>query len=241
MSIQKKRFIVNLILVITGGLYIYPAQAADTMYFSALENSGPQEVAKLVLREAYERIGVSAQFKPMPGERALIESNLGRTDGEVARISGIEKKYDNLIRIPIAISRLEGVAFSIDPDLSVNGWNSLKDYRIGAFTGSKFVERNTRGMDVDYSPGVKNLFSMLERDRVDMIIIPYLSGLKYIKDQSLVGFTRLTPPLIEIKLYHYLNKKHLEILPRITKALEAMENENRIRALRNGFISELIK
>ena len=43
------------------------------------------------------------------------------------------------------------------------------------------------GMDVNYSPGMKKLFSMLERNRVDIIVIPYLSGLTYIKEKSLVG------------------------------------------------------
>jgi len=209
------------------------------MTFSALEDSGPQEVAKLVLREAYERIGITFEFRALPGERALIESNAGRTDGEVARIDGIGKKYKNLIRVPIAISQLDGIAFSINPALSSNGWDSLKGYRIGAFTGSKFVERNTAGMKVDYQPGVKNLFSMLERGRLDVIVIPYLSGLRYIKKNSLNGIKALSPPLATIRLYHYLNIKHRTILPRITEALEAMEKAGRIQMQRDSFVAGL--
>jgi hypothetical protein len=230
---------VGLALATVGSQLPSSLQAADVMTFSALEDSGPQEVAKLVLREAYERIGITFQFRAMPGERALVESNAGRTDGEVARLKGIDKKYENLVRVPVAISQLEGIAFTKNPALTSNGWDSLKDYRIGAFTGSKFVERNTAGMKVDYQPGVKNLFSMLERGRLDVIVIPYLSGLRYIKKNSLSGFKALLPPLTTIRLYHYLNVKHRSILPGITEALKAMEKAGRIQMHRENFIAGL--
>ena len=83
----------GLILTVVGGPITTQARATEVIVFSALEDSGPQEVAKLVLREAYERIGFTVRFSTLPGERALLESNAGRTDGEVARIGGIEKKY----------------------------------------------------------------------------------------------------------------------------------------------------
>jgi len=213
--------------------------AVETLAFSALEDSGPQEVAKSVLREAYRRIGISIDFVTMPGERALLESNAGRNDGEVVRIGGIEKKYSNLIRVPVSISQLDGVAFTKHVSIPIEGWHSLKGHSIGAFTGSKFVENNTTDMEVTYVPGVKNLFAMLQRNRLDLVVIPYLSGLRYIKNHSISGFKALSPPLITIKLYHYLHKKNRSLLPKITKSLEIVQKNNRIRQLRREYIASL--
>jgi len=209
------------------------------MTFSALEDSGPQDVGKLILREAYKRIGISVNFLALPGRRTLVESNSGRTDGEVARIIGIENEYQNLVRVPIAISQLDGVAFVKKSGLVVGGWSSLKNYTIGAFSGSKFVEKNAVGMDVVYLPGAKNLFPMLESGRIDLIVIPYLSGLKFIKKNSLLGFKALAPSLTTTKLYHYLHKKHQKILPRLTEVLEIVARENRIQSIRDDYIAAL--
>lgn len=225
-----------LVVAFGAGVFASPVLAAEPLKFSALEDSGPQEVAKLVLREAYVRLDLSVEFITLPGERALTESNAGRVDGELARVSGLEKKYPNLVRVPVAVSQLDGVVFSRKHDFPIEGWHSLKGYNIGAFTGSKFVENNTVGMDVVYVPGVKNLFSMLGRDRLDVIVIPYLSGLRYIKKHTLTGFRKLKPALTTLNLYHYLHIKNLPLLPRLTAVLKKMEKEKRIKAIRDEYV-----
>ncbi len=222
--------------LVAAGVFASPATMAETLKFSALEDSAPQEVAKLVLREAYARIGQPIEFVTLPGERALTESNAGRVDGELARVAGMEKKYPNLIPVPVVISQFDGVAFSRKHDFPIDGWHSLKGYNIGAFTGSKFVENNTAGMDVVYVPGVKNLFSMLDRDRLDVIVIPYLSGLRYIKKNALTGFRKMKPALKTFTLYHYLHVRNLYLLPRITVVLKRMEKEKRIQAIRQEYV-----
>jgi len=66
-----------------------------------------------------------------------------------------------------------------------------------------------------------------------------ISGLKFIKSHSLSGIKALLPPLITIKLYHDLHKKHLKVLPRIVESLEAIDKISRIRILRTEYVASL--
>ena len=54
------------------------------------------DISARVLKEAYKRINTEVEFKKMPAERSIENSNNGLLDGEVNRITGIEKKYSNL-------------------------------------------------------------------------------------------------------------------------------------------------
>jgi polar amino acid transport system substrate-binding protein len=241
LMLNLKRCVLAALTSLALGIpFAHPVYATETLVFSALEGSGPQEVAKSVLAEAYRHIGIPIQFVALPGERALAESNSGRNDGEVARLTGLQKKYNNLIRVPISVSQLDGVAFTRNLDIHTDGWHRLKNLRIGAFIGSKFVERNAASLNVLYVPAVSNLFRMLERDRLDVIVIPYLTGLNYIKENSLAGIRALTPSLTTIKLYHYVHKNHIDLLPRINASLEAMLEQGRIEHHRQAFISNLL-
>ena len=51
-------------------------------------------------------------FKNFPGERALILTNDGITDGELFRIDKLNEKYPNLIQVPVSYIPDEVVVFS---------------------------------------------------------------------------------------------------------------------------------
>jgi len=69
-------------------------------------------IGEKVLNEAYQRLGINMQIKKFPAERALYTSNSGLVDGELCRVEGLDKTYTNLIRIPVAVSKVEHVIFS---------------------------------------------------------------------------------------------------------------------------------
>ncbi len=216
--------------------FIPLAESSETMRFSSIQNSGPQEVAKLVIHEAYERIGIQTQFRDLPAIRALEEANSGKTDGEIARLAGVNKEFENLIRIPIVVSELRGVAFTKKKDFKLKEWDSLKNHQIGALLGSKFVENKDSGLNIKYVPSVENLFTMLKRNRLDFIILPHITGLNYIKENSLVGINALTPALSTVQLYHYLNKKHEKLIPSIIASLEEMRDAGLIEFHRDSYV-----
>jgi hypothetical protein len=56
----------------------------------------------------------------------MIDVNQGIMDGEVGRISNIDKKkYANLIMVPHPIATIKDGAYSTDHSIKINGWESL--------------------------------------------------------------------------------------------------------------------
>lgn len=214
--------------------------AENILTFSEL-NDPVSKVTWKVLQEAYKVIGIEIQSQELPPERALTESNAGRTDGETNRITGLDKKYSNLIMVPVAVNKVEGVAFTKNISIPMTGWDSLKPYKIGLRRGTKFAEQGTQGMDVTSADDNKSLFLMLNKERFEIAVTSRLAGLTQIKRLQLDGITMLNPPLATFALYHYLHKKHSSLVPAITQALQDMEEDGRIKAIRDEAIAEFLQ
>ena len=193
----------------------------------------------IVLKEAYQKLGIEVVMKPLPGERALRTSNSGKVDGEVFRIANVQKRYKNLIPVPTSINVLQGMVFSHDKNVTVNGWQSLATYKIGGQVGIKFVERGTKGMNRIMVDTNEQLFKMLNAKRIDLAIAAHINGAKTISQLKLQSINILQPPVIEHKLYHYLHKKHAALVPKIDSVLTEMQRTGRIQQIRQDFLNSL--
>ena len=186
---------------------------------------------KTILQEAYNRVGVPIEFVNYPGERALILSNDGVTDGELFRIDNMNEKYPNLVKVPVSYIPDEAVVFS-KIDFTVDGWQSLKSYKIGVRRGNKFVEHNTQKMLRYFAKGEKQMFEMLALDRVDIVVTNRLEGVDMINK---LGYAKtikpLKPPIVTNPLFHYLHKKHAALVPLLASELQAMYEDGTIQQI----------
>lgn len=178
------------------------------------------ESAKNTVRKAYQRIGIHIKFLKLPAERALVMSNKGITDGELFRVNNISLKYTNLIKVPFSYILAKHVAFSKTKDFNVNGWRSLSSYRIGLTLGYKMAEKNTKGFNVFFVDSPDHAFHMLDANRIDIVIAPQLIGLSILDNLDIKGIKVLTPAIQIDPLYHYLHKKHVDLVPKINTALQ---------------------
>lgn len=192
-----------------------------------------------VLKEAYEKIGIDIEVELMPTFRSIRFANRGITDGEINRIKGFEKKYTNLILIPVPINFVDEVVFAKNLDFNVDGTESLKPYHIGVIRGLKLTDILTKGMERTFLQGTEQMFFMLERERIDIVITDRVRGLEKINDMNLKNIRILEHSLIKKDLYHYLHKKHKSIADKLTKALKEMKRSGRIMQIRNEYIKEL--
>ena len=199
------------------------------------------DISARVLKEAYKRINIEVEFKKMPAERSIENSNNGLLDGEVNRITGIEKQYSNLIMIPFPINFLEGVAFTKKQNITINGWDSLKPYTIAIRLGTKFAEYGTKGMNVSKFVSNEKIFDLVSENRYDICISSRVVGLYQIKKQNLIGIKALDPPLVKHDLFHYLNKKHEDFVPIISREIQKMLQEGRISEIRKEYVKRLVK
>jgi len=204
--------------------------ASDAYPYSTPDGEG---VADRIVREAFRRAGVKVRILfATPSERALVNANQGIVDGEYLRISGLEKKYPNLRKVPESICDYEFTAFSKNSGISTRGWKSLGPYNVGFITGWKILEENVRG--VKSLTTVKNedaLFELLRNDRADLVIFERLSGGAYLKRTGSKNIRPLDPPLARRKMYLYLNREHASFVPKVAKALRQMKEDGTWRRI----------
>ena len=222
-------------------LLVQPALAAGTLTFSSIQGSINCLISERVVREAYQRMGFEVIVKQFPAKRALVSSNEGKTDGELQRIPGINKKYPNLIMVPVPVNTLDGIVYTREGALSVNGWQSLKPYKIGIRRGIKFSEKGTMGMDRSFVNTNDELFSLLKMGKVDLVVISRVNGLNMSRRLNIAGIKALDQPIESYPLYHYLHQKNKHLVPQLTAVLENMEKEGVIKKIREQYLVELTR
>jgi len=212
--------------------FVYVARpvvaAEDEMVISYFE-SPFQNMEKAIISEAYKRAGIPAKFVVMPGKRALLSSSKGIVDAEANRIGAIDAKYPTLVKVPTPMHPLIGVAFAVNPNLKIDKWEDLKPYKIGVLRGVPFYEKPTRDMHRIEVNSYEQLFKMLERGRVDVVIGTTFSGEMTIK--KFIPNSRIravSKPLLHIDTFHYVHEKNKAIVPLIDKQLKAMSESGRM-------------
>ena len=138
--------------------------------------------------------------------------------GEI--ICGSDAKYTNLIRIPVSHVTAEKIAFGRDPSLKIDGWQSLKPYRIAFHRGYEVAENHTVGMDRHLTGDDENAFTMVENGRMDIASANRFFSTKIIEDHGLQNAVMLVPPVQWDPLYHYVHTKHRDLLGDVTRVLK---------------------
>lgn len=191
----------------------------ELFYISAIS-------ATKVLKEAYKRLNIEIEYKTFPAKRSLHESNEGKADGEQRRVAGIEKEFPNLIRISTPIAYTHAMAFTKKNGPSINKWADLSELSVGYIKGSVNSEKMIKSKVKESVKNGEQLFMKLDAGRNDVIIYPQIGeciikrlNLKNIKSTSIQ----------KTVLYHYLNKKHQDIIPRVEKVLKELSKEGFIQ------------
>lgn len=225
MNINRKLALSFLAAVIAWFAVSYPVFAKkilvlNTAFTSPLSNEAQKGFVDVVVGEALKRIGYQLKSVRLPAERALINANAGIDDGDLLRIGGLQKSYPNLIQVPEKVLDLEFVIFTTKKKFPVNNWDSLKPYSVAIITGWKILERNIpEETDLIKVKNVNQLFTMLLKKRVDVIVYSRWVGLGYIKQRKLRGVRILGKPLARKGMYVYLHKKHKNLVPMLTRSL----------------------
>lgn len=198
-------------------------------------------ISEVIVREAYRRLGITVDIMKYPAERALRLADAGDADGEVQRIDGIAKRYTNLIQVRPPINYIEGTIFTKTADFSVEGWESLRPYRIGIIRGIKFAERSTKGMDTRLVSDYAELFRKLDRGLFDVAVSPRVNGWYQIAELRLTGIRELEPPVERFDLFHYLNRMHVDLVSEISSVFERMKEDGELAGIRARVIRVMLE
>lgn len=200
--------------------------------FSTFPSQGMGILFGRILTEAYSTIGLDIAIRRLPAARALEAANEGQTDGEAGRVSVIEEDNPNLIRVPTPIYLNHVVCFTKRKDIDPRkGWDGLAPYSLASVVGYKFIEKKTLHMRRKLVASYDVLFAMLESDRVDAVLTEYLEALPTLKGLEMEDVHMLEPPYAAKPMYHYLHKKHADLVPRIDAVLKHMQKTGRLQAI----------
>ncbi|WBF66134.1 transporter substrate-binding domain-containing protein [Desulfovibrio subterraneus] len=203
---------------------------AGSYRISAFDMETAQALGPIV-KEAYRRIGADIELVTLPGERALVMANRGDVDGELARVPLIGKLYPNLLPVPVPLGSYDGVVFAHDFVPPVQSWEDLRKYRIGVEIGVKFAETGTKGMDVVLFGDRRKMFEMLELGRIDVVVHLRETGEAELRALGLKDVHAQEKPLTTLVMYHYVHRRHADIIPQLAKALEEMKQDGTLAAL----------
>lgn len=192
--------------------------------------------AATILTKAYGEIGYQLNFLVIPAQRALVESNEGRVDGVMNRIEGIDRNFPNLIRIITPICTNTYFLYMLK-DNKLNSIEELTHLKIGIKKGNTPLEVIFEKLKPYEATSYQQLISMLITKRLDAIAINEAAFANAIHSQkypqSLKSIVTVDYPFSIDYGYHYLHKKHLNLIPLISKKLAELES--------NGYIEKANK
>lgn len=216
---------------------------AQPLRIARIKDIPDQYIGGEILRVVYQRARIPMELVDVPAKRALIESSSGALDGEVHRIFDVSLQYPSLLPLVPAINFIEPTAFVRKAKtMTVDGWDSIKPYNVAIVFGVGSSERGTREFpNVTYCTTLEQAFKMLTADRVDIVVSDEFSGLEALKKLGLQDdVTPLHPPLEHIEIFHFLNKRHADIIPRVEKVISGMAASGELARLRAELIERYL-
>ena len=179
-----------------------------------------------IAKHLFERLGINANVYRSTQKRSVRDLNLGHIDGIVV---SARQAFPNITTgIPISEPIIQGdfVALirksgSISPKLE-----SLKTRRISFRDGTSILEKifaSHKSVIKVHREG--QFLRLLELNRIDVAIAEKRIAQKLLTDRKAAEFKILKPPVISVKGFFIIHKKHRHLLPSLEKALKAMKRD----------------
>jgi len=202
-------------------------QAQNKLTFSTINTDTPVVgTVEKILQNAYANLNITFDIKKLPPQRALAESNSGEVDGELFRVAGIDQEFPNLIIVSSPVFTVEGYTAIKRNDISITHKDSMKPYKVGIVRGVQWAEDLTKGMNTSVTNDYASAVQMLDKGRIDIIL-----GAKNIMEEEiqrlgLMDIKISDEAIVKLELYHYLNKKHADLVTKISESINSLQSES---------------
>lgn len=220
-------------LLILFFLVAIPQCVAQEYNFVSIDGLFEQQVGEKILPVVYGKLGLDIKIVSMPGKRAQREANTGRKDGDIMRIWTYGGETPNLIRVPTPYYQLETMAFvHKDSQIRLNSKADLANYNVLKVRGVKHTENITRGLKQVFNyDDTLSMMLALQDKRTSIALTNTANGFFAIKKLHIDYIIALPPPLATLDLYHYVHKKHRDLVPRLDAVIKSMKQSGELDAL----------
>ena len=222
-----KYIIVTAIFFLVGSIPSASCQPITLAAVGMEPDSNSFQATVSLVAEVSSRSGVEIKLVSLSAKRAHENLKAGEIDGEWCRVDGYGENIPGLIQISEPVASHPYTAYAIRDDIKINGWESLKDYKIAYLRGWKVVEINISALTDNLHPlnsteaGIKFVSS----GRADIFInIPFIINPLLARDDLKQTATfALHPPLDYLNVYAYLLPKHAALAAKIERALATIK------------------
>lgn len=170
------------------------------------------------LKRAYRQIECEIIIHPMPARRAIRQDSLDdHIDGEVVRFEGFSDVVPSFIKVTPAMTLMNVYAYSKHPEHAPISWQTLHNYRIATVRGYVAIEQHLKNhTDNTTLTHATQVIQLLEKDRVELIVLP--EPLALFNDKNI---QQVSPPLLSEPLYHFLHQRNQHLIAPLSQALQA--------------------
>lgn len=178
----------------------------------------------LIVREAFHRSGLDVKMVNFPSERGLMSANQGTIDGNLMRIDGLEKKFQNLIRVPEVLIVWEFTSFSRSNNQP--SMIQLKNHSIGYIRGWQIYEQMfPKTKNVTTVESSAQLFLLLAKGRIEYALHERWIGGNIVKSSGFNDIYASSRIIAKKDMFIYLHKKHSSLVPKIANELKNLKKE----------------
>ncbi|MDC7220900.1 MAG: transporter substrate-binding domain-containing protein [Spirochaetales bacterium] len=211
----------------------YPDQAPET------ENT---RKSYDLIRDAFSLLGYELIPVYYPNARCTVLANGGEVDGLPHKVWEFNQSYPNLLRVNVPVITARLVAYSSDPELKLEGWESLvnTDYRVGYFSGTAYSEEKLASLlpagQLRPLHNRESALEMVYAKRIDFYIDVEIATDNIIGQKKKYEEKIFKSGIMEEKAnYIFLHEKHRELILPLEEVLERLTETEREK---NGNIRE---
>lgn len=212
-----------------------------TFKFASIAGLAEQEIAAKMLVPVFESAGYGLEVEPMPAERARVEANEGRKDGDLLRIFSYGERNPTMIRVPTPYSTVETTAFALkSKNISIKTKDDLKQYRLAIVRGVMTTRDLTQGMpNVSELSSLEQAIKVIQSGREEVLLTSDIGGISMLKKLGITEIVKVGD-ISSLPLYVYFNPKNKDAVDKIDLAIQEKIRNGVLKGLRSKYEKEYI-
>ncbi len=173
------------------------------------------------MQEITKHMGVTYELRPLPASRAAILLERGEIHADLSRIAEFQEEVPTAVRVAEPFLQIPYYAYAKNLDLTVQGWESLKPYRLVTLRGFHIASVFLREHQTQFVDSTESALDFLMAGRADIfsMISTQVDSLLKLEKYQISGIKKLQPPIMVMDTYTYFSKKHSSYAPPYEEAL----------------------
>ncbi|CAH9065548.1 hypothetical protein PSECIP111951_03387 [Pseudoalteromonas holothuriae] len=169
------------------------------------------------MKAIYAPVSITPQLVFLPTKRGLKQVNEGILDAEAGRVDKAVTQYENLLKIPTPITKMRLSIYCLNKqDCKTNSQAGILVIQ-GGIMAARLC--NKLNLNCNRVMNDVSAFKALQKGHAPALITNDRFALGTLCKSGLSQI--YTKPLTQIySIYHYVNKKHAELIPKLTQSID---------------------